>query len=112
MPKEDRRIVFDNEELYKALFALCSQKQMKKPPAGRITSIKEDDADKDRIMVTIENRMAADPEETLAEREYSRDFIAAALMLFCRGLGIPLPKSASKSVIIRDDQVMLRVQIG
>lgn len=110
MPTEDRRIIFDNGEIYKALFALCSQKQIKKPPAGHITSLKVDDSDNTNLIITIENPQ--DPDDPMHVREYSRDFLAAALMLFCRGLGIPLPKSAKKSVLIKDDQVMLRVQIG
>ncbi|MCB1531709.1 MAG: hypothetical protein KDJ35_02455 [Alphaproteobacteria bacterium] len=110
MPKEDRRIIFNNEEIYKAIFALCSQKQIKKPPPGRITALKVDDSDDSNLIVTIEN--PHDAEDSIHQREYSRDFLAAALMLFCRGLGIPLPKGARKSVLIKDDQVMLRVQIG
>lgn len=110
MPKEDRRIIFDNEEIYKALFALCSQKQIKKPPVGVIKSLKVDDSDNTNLIVTIEN--PHDLHDPLTVREYSRDFLAAALMLFCRGLGIPLPKNAKKSVLIKDDQIMLRVQIG
>lgn len=109
MPTEDRRIIFNNAEIYKALFALCSQKQIKKPPAGVITALKVDEADDSRLYVTIENPQ--DAENPVATREYSRDFMAAALMLFCRGLGIPLPKGGKKSVLIKDDQVMLRVQI-
>lgn len=110
MPKEDRRIIFDNEEIYKALYALCAQKQIKKPPAGRITALKVDGKDDSKLLVTIENNQADyDP---VKEVEYTRDFLAAALMLFCRGLGIPLPKNATKSVLIKDDQVMLRVQVG
>lgn len=110
MPTEDRRIIFNNEEIYKALFALCSQKQIKKPPPGRIVSLKVDDSDNTNLIIEIENPQ--DPDDPHHVREYRRDFLAAALMLFCRGLGIPLPKSAKKSVLIKDDQVMLRVQIG
>ena len=109
MPKEDRLIIFSNEEVYKALFALSAQKQLKKPPAGVITKVEEDAEDKNKITVHLHN-----PQETEnADRkmDYTRDFLAAALMLFCRGLGIPLPKNARKSVMIRKEEVMLRVQI-
>jgi len=101
MPREDRLIIFTNEEVYKAIFALSTQKQLKKPPAGMIT--------RNTITVHLHN-----PQETFdADKtiDYSRDFLAAALMLFCRGLGIPLPKSARKSVMLKNDEVMLRVQI-
>ena len=107
MPTEDRRITFESEEVYKAIYALCTQKQIKKPPPGVVSLVKEDEADNTKIYVDIENPQ----EKTRARMEYGRDFLAAALMLFCRGLGIPLPKKAQKSVIIIDGKVILRVQI-
>lgn len=107
MPREDRRILFDNEEVYKALYAMCFQKQMKAPPPGQIVTILEDDENKGQIKVRIENPH----DKTSANLEYTTDFVAAALMLFCRGCGIPLPKHAKKSVAIADGQMMLRVQI-
>ncbi len=110
MPVEDRRIIFDNTEVYKALYALCTQKQMKTPPPGVIIHIKESEADSSLVVVKISNPQDSNnPEVTV---EYSHDFFAAALMLFCRGLGIPLPKSAKKSVVITDGTVMLRAKIG
>jgi len=109
MPKEDRLIIFSNEEVYKALYALSAQKQLKKPPAGVITKIEEVKGDRNTICLHLSN-----PQESFdsdKKLDYTRDFLAAALMLFCRGLGIPLPKSARKSVMLRNGEVMLRVQI-
>lgn len=107
MPVEDRRIIFNNEELYKALYAFCYQKQVKQPPPGRITSVTEDAKDKNKVLFILENPQ----KHSNATLEYTHDFLAAALMLFCRSCGIPLPKSGRKSVLIQDNQVMLRVQI-
>ena len=109
MPIEDRRIIFNSAELYKAVYALCAQKQIRKPPACEITTVGVDEADTSRVFLKIENEM--EPDADAREVEYDRDFLAAALMLYCRGLGIPLPKSATKSVLIKDNVVMLRVQI-
>lgn len=110
MPKEDRRIIFDYDEVYKALYALCVQKNMKKPPAGRVQSVTADDDDPATIILNLVNPGENfDPE---SEVEYARDFLAAALMLACRGQRIPLPKTAQKSVMIKEDSVILRVQIG
>lgn len=106
MPREDRRISFDNQEVYKAIYALTTQKQMKKPIPGGIVKISESAGD-GPIIVDFENPL----EKTSAREEYTRDFIAAALMLFCRGCGIPLPKSAKKSVMIVEGVLILRVQI-
>jgi len=55
----------------------------------------------------LENRV----EHTHSKIEHNQDFVAAALMVFCRGSGIPLPKSARKSVMIKEGVVILRVQI-
>ena len=109
MPREDRLIIFSNEEVYKALYALSAQKQLKKPPAGMIEKVEEAEGDRNTIVIYLHN-----PQETFdkdKQVDYTRDFLAAALMLFCRGLGIPLPKSARKSVMLRNGEVMLRVQI-
>ncbi|MEM7680154.1 MAG: hypothetical protein AAF182_04040, partial [Pseudomonadota bacterium] len=100
---------FDSKELYKAIYALSAQKQINKPPSGEIVGVRVGQEDGNRVFIKIENDLDDDAPET--EVEYNRDFMAAALMLYCRGLGIPLPKTATKSVLIKDDQVMLRVQI-
>ncbi len=106
MPREDRRIIFENEEVYKAVYSLCTQKQMKVPPAGQVVSIVEDEKD-NKFILNLE-----DPQlQTVSAVEYSRDFIAAALMLYCRGCGIPLPKSAKKSVLLQDKNMILRVVV-
>ncbi len=107
MPTEDRRILFNNEEVYKALYAMCFQKQMKAPPPGQVVNVAEDEENKGQIKVRIENPL----DKTSADLEYTHDFMAAALMLFCRGCGIPLPKHAKKSVMISEGQITLRVQI-
>lgn len=108
MPKEDRLIIFDYKEVYQAVYSLCSQKDIKKPAQGRVEGVEHPDGDTSRVVMRLYNEIS---DEHLSE-EYSRDFFAAALMLFCRGLGIPLPKTAVKSVFIRDDEVTLRVRIG
>ena len=108
MPKEDRRILFSNDEVYKAVYALSVQKQLRKPPPGAVQSVLEKDGDENTIVLKMENPA----DNSKEEREYSRDFIAASLMVFCRGAGIPLPKSARKSVMINNGDVILRVLIG
>ncbi len=108
MPKEDRRIIFSHDEVYNAVYKLSAQKQIPKPPPGAVTSVEEKEGDSSQFIMRLKNPA----EETEDTREYSRDFLAAALMLFCRGLGIPLPKSARKSVMISGEgSVVLRVQI-
>ena len=107
MPHEDRRIIFDYSETYKAIYALCVQKEMRKPPPGAIAAISLDPADDQKVRVRIENKH----DNTEAENEYTRDFMAAALMLFCRSHSIPLAKKAKKLVEFGSDHVMLRIVI-
>lgn len=107
MPKEDRRILFTSEEVYKAIYALSVQKQTPRPPAGAITSIVMTTDDPPKLILQLQN-----PAQNTNERvEYTYEFVTAALMLFCRGLGIPLPRKATKSVLMMDGAVILRVQV-
>lgn len=107
MPREDRRIIFDFTETYKAIFALCLQKELPRPFVGSITALNFK-ADDDKSVVV---RFANGLQGTSATGEYSRDFLAAALMLYCRTCGIPLPKKAMKSVEPGDDGVTLHMTL-
>lgn len=108
MPREDRRVIFDMSETYQAIYKLSIKTEgMEKPRAGAIKKIEEDGLDANRINIYMENPL--DGERIMMT--YSRDFIAAALMMFCRGAGIPLPRRASKTVMLDADRVILRVLV-
>lgn len=107
MPREDRRIIFSFEETYKALYALCMQKEIRRPPPGSITGVDVDKDDDKKLKVKLDNMQ----ENTKHEVEYSRDFLAAALLLYCRSQNIPVSKRSSKSVEFRPDSVVLRLVI-
>ncbi len=107
MPREDRRIYFDYDETYKAIFALCVQKDFKKPQPGTVKAVESQPDGTGKVSVRFANALDA----TSSTEEYTNDFLAAALMLYCRTLGIPLPKSAQKSVELSANTVVLRVQI-
>lgn len=107
MPKEDRRIIFSNDEVYKALYTLRDQKNLRRLPVGQIVTVANDQTEPTTIVFMVEDRI----EQTVTKIDHNEDFVAAALMVFCRGCGIPLPKSAKKSVMIQDGIVILRVQI-
>lgn len=109
MPREDRRITFSYDEVYKAIFALCVQREVKKPPAGIIMAIDVSTIDPSKVAIRIENPLTNNPPFFL---EYGLDYLAAALMLYCRTCRIPLPKTAGKSVELAQDGVVLRVQIN
>ncbi len=109
MPREDRRITFSYDEVYKAIFALCVQRELRKPPPGIIMAVDASTTDASKIQMRLENPLTNDPVVFL---EYSMDYLAAALMLYCRTCRIPLPKTAGKSVELTPDGIMLRVQIN
>ncbi|HEY0902069.1 MAG TPA: hypothetical protein VGD95_08095 [Micavibrio sp.] len=109
MPREDRRITFSYDEVYKAIFALCVQREVRKPPAGMIKAVDMIPGDSTRVNLRIENPLNDDPPTIM---EFGLDYLAAALMLYCRTCRIPLPKTAEKSVELASDGVILRVQIN
>lgn len=109
MPREDRRIIFSFDEAYKAIYSLSMQKNLKKPPSGEVIKIDKDENDDSIIYMHLDNKQ--EQWDAPKKIEYSRDFIAAALMLYCRGCGIPLPKSAKKSVVLGSTNIILRVEI-
>ncbi len=108
MPREDRRITFSHEEVYKAIFALCVQRELQRPPPGVIMAL-ELSIDGSKVSITLDNPQISAPVMII---EYRLDFLAAALMLYCRTCRIPLPKTAGKSVETAQDGVVLRVQIN
>lgn len=108
MAREERRIIFDYAEAYKAIYTLCLQKELRVPPAGNITAMALKDDDPTTATVKITNAQnGAD-----SRCEYSCDFLIAALMAHCRACHIPLPKRGLKTVEVAADSVVLRVSIG
>lgn len=107
MPQEDRYITFTNEEVYKALHAMCMQKDIPLPASSRITHIQKEANEPDAVSMILENPISKD----LKKEIYKDDFLAAALMVYCRACKIPLPKNAQKSITLKNSKVVLRVLI-
>lgn len=107
MPREDRRIFFDLEETYKALYQLCEQKGVPKPTAGHILRVEQYPDNPLELEVFLENHRS---NETEINR-YTKDFMVAALMGMCRSIGIPLPKGANKTLELSEEHVILRLQM-
>ena len=107
MPREDRRIFFDYEDTYKAIYSLCSQKGIPKPPSGYIMRIEPNLENPLELDIFLESNRSGSFETV----KYTKDFIVASLMIMCRGIGIPLPKGASKTLELHQKNVILRVQM-
>ena len=108
MPREDRRIIFDMSETYQALYKLSSKTDgAPRMIAGLISKVEEDGLDANKINFFLENPQEAEKKMVT----FSRDFVAASLMMFCRGAGIPMMRRANKTVMIKDGVVILRVTV-
>lgn len=107
MPREDRRIFFDYEETYKAVYSLCTQKGLPKPPSGSIMRMEPNLENPLELDIFLESNRSG----SLETVKYTKDFIVAVLMIMCRTIGIPLPKGASKTLELQQDKVILRVQM-
>ncbi len=108
MPREDRRIIFDMSETYQALYRLSLKKDDEKTlKPGAVVKIEINSKNENQCNFHLHN-----PQEGTKEIvTYSNDFVAAALMMFCRGEGIPLPRKAQKAVMVREGQMVLRVVV-
>lgn len=107
MPREDRRIYFDYDETFKAIYQLCAQKGLPKPPPGYIIRVDANAENPLELDFFLESHRSSALETT----RYTKDFVVAALMIFCRGIGIPLPKGANKTLELTKDKLILRVQM-
>lgn len=107
MPREDRRIFFEFEETYKAIYQLCAQKGLPKPTAGTIIRIEQNIENPLELDMFLENNKSNEIEVI----RYTKDFMIAALMIMCRTIGIPLPKGANKTLELAQTLVILRIQM-
>jgi hypothetical protein len=108
MPREERRIIFDFGEAYRAIHSLCVQKEERVPPPGNITAMAFKDNDSSIVTVKITNVQTG----VNSRREYSCDFVAAALLVYCRKCNMPLPQQGLKILEVDSEGVVLRVTIG
>lgn len=106
MTWEERKIFFDFSEAYKAIYTLCVHKSVRLPQSGRIThmTLKREGM----VTVKIVNSQTGAAEEC----DYSCDFMAAALIMYCRTCDIPLPKRGAKVMDIAGEMIILRITIG
>jgi hypothetical protein len=103
MPKELRKVVFTRDELQAAAVAYCYRQGMKLPK-GMLQS------------VTFENEQVSLNFSVISEKgptriRLTRDQIAAAIILYCRSLRIPIPKQSQKIVNPDGDGIALLVSL-
>ncbi len=106
MTWEERKIFFDFSEAYKAVYTLCVHNGVHVPPSGRIAHLSLEP--EGLVTVKIVNSQTGAAEDC----DYSCDFMAAALIMYCRMYDIPLPKRGAKVMDIAGEMIILRITIG
>lgn len=109
MPTENRFIVFNYEEVYKALRIRKITENEELPPNGKITKLDFHDqgGPQDNIEIVI-NSEDGKPQNL----EFTREFFALALVFFCQGSNIPIPRAGTKSLVHKDQTIVMHIQIG
>ena len=106
MPREDRRITFTNAELQEALVA--HGMRTKSPfPNGKIVDLSPSQDGGGGLLLRIFDDRAG-KNYSLALRP---EFAAAALIQFCKGAGIPIPRRATKRLSIVGDNLCLQISL-
>ncbi|WP_395022060.1 hypothetical protein [Dongia sp.] len=103
---EVRTITFPKDALVAAIKFLATAASQPLPP-GRLESCTVR-AEPD-IAVTLGIR--DDSTGELHEREFTAEKLGAAMIAYCRQVGVPLPRTAEKSLSVSGDNLMLCVQV-
>ena len=106
MPSEMRKMVFSKDELQAALinYALRTKQRL---PNANIERIKVEKTDGVKATIVYARLADEDPRSV----EFDETNVAAAIILYCRTLHIPLPREARKVLIPEDDSVSMIVQM-
>lgn len=106
MPTEDRYIVFNYEEVYKALRMRAIVEDMELPPSGQVNAVQLTTAESDKITLGL----TTDDGQT-KELQFTQEFFALSLVFFCQGSNIPIPRAGRKSLMTRDNKIIMHIQI-
>lgn len=108
MPSEVRNIVFNNDEVFRALSHYRARKG-EPLPEGELFKFVVESKPKVRVVLAI----AIDRSDRMEPFEFSSKEIGAALVMYCITLKIPLPaRGAQKALQVTGDSIALVVTIG
>ena len=111
MPVEERFITFSLEEIHSAVRVKCVDEKLERPARGELVSIEineEDEAAQNDVSFKIKREDNGKEEEF----KFERAFFGQALVFYCQGHGIPLPKRGQKILKIAPNQVTMKVMTG
>ncbi|MBC8267488.1 MAG: hypothetical protein H8E36_01940 [Rhodospirillaceae bacterium] len=106
MPKELRKLVFDDAELRAAAYDYCLRNSVNIPQAP-VDEILVSDNDASVLVLRFSSGDSNDPKEV----PLSRDQVGAALIKFCSANKIPLPRVAQKILKVDGQEVSMMVSV-
>lgn len=106
MPREDRRITFSNAELQEALVAHAMRTKTTLPNGKIVSLTPAPGLDGEMTLTIFDDRSGKSYGLTLQP-----ELAAAALIYFCKKVGIPVPRRASKRLSIVGDNLCLQISI-
>ncbi len=108
MPLEERFITFNLKEVYKAISIRCLQEDKDELPKGVLTSIEINGGDNEDQNIVY---LHIDQEGETVQLEFDREFFALALVFYCQGSGIPLPKRGQKVLKVLEDRIIMKMSL-
>lgn len=109
MPTEDRFIVFNYDEVYTALrIRKITENSGELPTNAEITNVEfpETDPEANEIIISLKTENGSNEDITI-----TREFFALALVFYCQGHSIPIPRAGQKSIVRKDDKIVLHITI-
>jgi len=108
MPTEERFVTFSLDEVHKALSIFLIQKELPALSSANLESFDlKENGGGDNIYLKLE-----DASGETSDIDFERKFFAEALVFYCQGSGIPLPKSGTKILHIMEDKIMMKITLG
>lgn len=110
MPSEVRTLIFDPEELREVVVDYCLRKG-RTLPNTRVQSVHVDEDSKDFLTAEFEPE---DIKKGTGKRtmSFTREQVAAALIMYCRARRIPLPRFGKKTLSSDNNAVTLTISVG
>lgn len=106
MPKELRKLVFDDAELRAAAYDYCLRNNVNIPQSP-IDEVIASDNDAAVLVLRFSSGDLHDPKEVAL----SRDQVGAALIKYCSANKIPLPRSAQKILKVDGQEVSMMISV-
>ena len=106
MPKELRKLVFDDTELKSAVYDYCLRNNVQIPKSG-MEKIVANDEDERFLVIQFYSEDENSPKEVAL----SRDQAGAALIKFCSANDVPLPRTGQKLLKVDGGEVSMMISI-